>query len=106
MISIIATLFGVAVSLGLGTLQINAGLGEVFGVPSGTTLQMLIIAVTAVGYMLSASTPIEKGVNFLSQVSIVLAVVLLAYIIIVGLTLLQLNSLTLGIGDLPPDWSP
>ena len=98
-ISIVATLFGVAVSLGLGTLQINAGLGEVFGVPSGTGLQMVIIGVTAVGYMLSASTPIEKGVNYLSQASIVLAVVLLAYIIVLGPTLLQLNSLTQGIGD-------
>ena len=98
-ISIVATLFGVAVSLGLGTLQINAGLGEVFGVPSGTVLQMVIIAITAVGYMLSASTPIEKGVNYLSQASIVLAVVLMAYFIVLGPTLLQLNSLTQGVGD-------
>ncbi len=98
-ISIVATLFGVAVSLGLGTLQINAGLGEVFGIPSGTTLQMAIIAITAIGYMLSAATPIDKGVNILSQLSIVLAVVLLAYIVVLGPTLLQLNSLTQGLGD-------
>ncbi|MBA2551284.1 MAG: BCCT family transporter [Nocardioidaceae bacterium] len=98
-ISIIATLFGVAVSLGLGTLQINAGLGEAFGVPMGIPVQMIIIAVTAAGYMLSASTPIEKGVNFLSQTSIVLAVVLLAYLVVVGPTILQLNAFTQGIGD-------
>ena len=98
-ISIIATLFGVAVSLGLGTLQINAGLGEVFGLPIGVPLQLTIISVTAVGYMLSASTPIEKGVNYLSQASIVLAVVLLAYIVVVGPTILQLNALTEGVGD-------
>jgi len=98
-ISIIATLFGVAVSLGLGTLQINAGLGEVFGIPSGIPLQMLIITVTAVGYMLSASTPIEKGVNMLSQASIVLAVVLLAYFVVVGPTVLQANAGTQAIGD-------
>jgi len=98
-ISIVATLFGVAVSLGLGTLQINAGLGEVFGLPTGTALQMVIITVTAVGYMLSASTPIEKGVNILSQASVVLAVVLLAYFVVLGPTLLQLNSMTQGIGD-------
>ncbi|CAN5162347.1 BCCT family transporter [soil metagenome] len=98
-ISIIATLFGVAVSLGLGTLQINAGLGEAFGVPMGIPVHMIIIAVTAAGYMLSASTPIEKGVNFLSQTSIVLAVVLLAYVVVVGPTILQLNAFTQGIGD-------
>jgi glycine betaine transporter len=98
-ISIIATLFGVAVSLGLGTLQINAGLGEVFGVPSGIPLQLTIITVTAVGYMLSASTPIEKGVNILSQSSIVLAAVLLAYFVVVGPTVLQANAGTQAIGD-------
>ncbi|MEJ7757425.1 MAG: BCCT family transporter [Nocardioidaceae bacterium] len=86
-------------SLGLGAKQIDAGLGEVFGAPSGKSLQMIIIAVTVAGYMLSASTPIEKGVNYLSQASIVLAVVLLAYFFVVGPTLLQFNALTQGIGD-------
>ncbi|CAA9419765.1 MAG: High-affinity choline uptake protein BetT [uncultured Rubrobacteraceae bacterium] len=93
-IAILATLFGVAVSLGLGTLQIDAGLGEAFGLPSGVGLQMGIIAVTAVAYMLSASTPINKGVNILSQTSMLLAFVLLVYFLIVGPTLLQLNTFT------------
>jgi glycine betaine transporter len=98
-LAIIATLFGVAVSLGLGTLQINAGLGEVFGLPSGVVLQLAIIAVTALAYMLSASTPIEKGINFLSQASMVLAAILLAYFFLgVGPTLLQLNFFTQEIG--------
>ena len=68
-IAILATLFGVAVSLGLGTLQIAAGLNAVFGIPSGIPVLLVIIAVTAVAYMLSASTPLEKGVNILSQAS-------------------------------------
>ena len=98
-IAIIATLFGVAVSLGLGTLQINAGLGAVFGLPSGLLLQLVIIAVTAGAYLLSASTPIEKGINWLSQASMVLAAVLLAYFLaVVGPTLLALNTFTQEIG--------
>ena len=60
-LAIIATLFGVAVSLGLGTLQIAAGLTAVFGIPSTVVLLLVIIAVTAVAYMLSACTPLEKG---------------------------------------------
>src|SRR3712207_1727387 len=59
-IAILATLFGVAVSLGLGTLQIAAGLNSVFGVPSTIFVLLVIIAVTAVAYMLSASTPLDK----------------------------------------------
>jgi len=97
-ISIIATLFGVAVSLGLGTLQIAAGLNAVFGVPSTIALLLIIIAVTAVAYMLSASTPLEKGINYLSQGSMYLAVLLLGYFIVVGPTLLQLNTFTQEIG--------
>ncbi len=97
-IAILATLFGVAVSLGLGTLQIASGLNTVFGIPSTIIVLLVIIAVTAVAYMLSASTPIDKGINILSQASMYLAVVLLIYFLIVGPTLLQLNSFTQEIG--------
>ncbi|MDQ3664216.1 MAG: BCCT family transporter [Actinomycetota bacterium] len=97
-IAIVATLFGVAVSLGLGTLQLDAGLGEAFGAPSGIALQLVIIAVTAVGYMLSASTPIEKGINWLSQASMVLAALMLVVFFVLGPSILQLNSLTEGTG--------
>jgi len=97
-LAIVATLFGVAVSLGLGTLQLDAGLGAAFGAPSGLTLQLIIIAVTAVGYMLSASTPLEKGINWLSQGSMVLAGLLLVVFLVLGPTLLQLNAMTEGVG--------
>ena len=97
-LAIIATLFGVAVSLGLGTLQIAAGLNAVFGLPNGVGMMLLIIGVTAVAYMLSASTPIEKGVNFLSQASMYLAFLLLIYFMVVGPTLLQLNTFTQELG--------
>src|SRR5215207_11533780 len=97
-IAILATLFGVAVSLGLGTLQIAAGLGKVFGLPNGIPLMLIIIAVTAVAYMLSASTPIDKGVNYLSQASMYLAFILLIYFLVIGPTILQLNTFTQEVG--------
>ena len=97
-IAILATLFGVAVSLGLGTLQIASGLNSVFGVPSTVVVLLIIIAITGVAYMLSASTPLDKGINFLSQASMYLALLLLVYFLIVGPTLLQLNSFTQEIG--------
>jgi glycine betaine transporter len=52
--------------LGLGTLQIASGLNSVFGVPSTILVLLIIIAITGVAYMLSASTPLDKGINFLS----------------------------------------
>src|SRR3712207_9178523 len=48
--------------------------------------------------MLSASTPIDKGVNFLSQASMYLAFLLLVYFLVVGPTLLQLNTFTQELG--------
>ncbi len=97
-IAMLATLFGVAVSLGLGTLQIAAGLNVVFGLPDGVGMLLLIIGVTAAAYMLSASTPIEKGVNYLSQASMYLAFLLLIYFMVVGPTILQLNAFTQKLG--------
>jgi glycine betaine transporter len=97
-LAILATLFGVAVSLGLGTLQIAAGLNKVFGLPDGIGMMLIIIAVTAIAYMLSASTPIDKGVNILSQASMYLAFLLLLYFLVVGPTLLQLNTFTQELG--------
>src|SRR5215210_2495486 len=97
-IAILATLFGVAVSLGLGTLQIAAGLNKVFGLPNGIPLMLIIIGVTAVAYMLSASTPIDKGVNYLSQASMYLAFLLLIYFLVIGPTILQLNTFTQELG--------
>ncbi len=97
-LAILATLFGVAVSLGLGTLQIAAGLNSVFGLPDGIGMLLVIIAVTAVAYMLSAATPIEKGVNYLSQASMYLAFLLLIYFLVVGPTILQLNTFTQELG--------
>ncbi len=84
-VALVATLFGVAVSLGLGTVQIGAGFDETFGIPNAIGLQLVIIAVTAAGYMISASTPISKGVNYLSQASIYVAGVLLVFFLVMAL---------------------
>ncbi len=99
-------MFGVAVSLGLGTLQIGAGFDQTFGIPNGIGLQLIIIAVTAAGYMISASTPIEKGVNRLSQASIYVAAVVLLFFLIVGPTVTQINAFTQGTGDYMGDLIP
>ncbi len=98
-LAILATLFGIAVSLGLGTLQIEAGLSQAFGAPDGLGMQLGIIGVTAAGYMISASTPIERGIRGLSNLSMVIAVMLLGYFLVVGPTLLELNAMTQGVGD-------
>ena len=105
-LAIIATLFGVAVSLGLGTLQIASGLSEVFGVPGGALTIVAVLAVTAVAYLLSAATGIERGVKWLSNASVVVAAALVAYFLVAGPTVLQLNALTQGTGSYLADLVP
>ncbi len=98
-LAILATLFGIAVSLGLGTLQIEAGLSQAFGAPEGLGVQLSIMGITAAAYMLSAATPLDRGIRGLSNLSMVMAVMLLGYFLVVGPTLLELNTMTQGLGD-------
>lgn len=98
-LAVLATLFGIAVSLGLGTLQIEAGLSQAFGAPDGLGVQLGIIGLTAAAYMLSAATPVDRGIRGLSNLSMVVAVMLLGYFLVVGPTVLELNAMTQGLGD-------
>ena len=98
-LAVLATLFGIAVSLGAGTLQIEAGLSQAFGAPEGLGVQLGIMGVTAAAYMLSAATPLERGIRSLSNLSMVVAVMLLGYFLVVGPTVLELNTMTQGLGD-------
>src|SRR3712207_2210930 len=97
--AVLAVLFGVAVSLGSAGLQLTAGLGETFGTPTGIAVQLLVIGVTTVAFMISASTAVEKGINYLSQISMYVAAVLLVFFLVMGPTAVQLGALTQGIGD-------
>ena len=92
-LAIVATLFGVAVSLGLGALQVNGGLNFLFDVPNGATVQIIIIAVIFVLYMTSAATGIDKGIRYLSNLNMVLGVLLVLFIFILGPTVLIIGSL-------------
>ena len=83
-LAVFATLFGTTTSLGLGALQINNGLGSLFGVPVNNVTQVLIIAATTAVFTMSAVTGVSKGIKFLSQASTVMAIALFVFILIVG----------------------
>lgn len=97
-ITIFATIVGVATTLGFGAIQINGGLKYLFGIPINITIQIIIIAITTVFFLASALSGIGKGVKILSNVNAILACGLLAIAIIVGPSLLIMNTFvdTLG----------
>jgi BCCT family betaine/carnitine transporter len=87
-LAVFATLFGLATSLGLGAQQATAGLEYLFGIPAGdTTMVLLIMGITAVA-LLSVMLGVDKGVQRLSQLNMSLAFLLLAFVVVVGPTLL------------------
>ena len=92
-LAILATVFGVAVSLGLGALQVNGGLNFLFEVPNAVTVQIIVIAIIFVLYMISAATGIDKGIRYLSNLNMVLGVLLVAFLFVVGPTVLIIGSL-------------
>ncbi len=92
-LAILATLFGVAVSLGLGALQVNGGLNFLFEVPNAVSVQITIIVVIFALYMVSAATGIDKGIRYLSNLNMVLGVLLVLFIFVLGPTVLIVGSL-------------
>ncbi|PIC64886.1 glycine/betaine ABC transporter permease [Sporosarcina sp. P13] len=97
-LAVFATAFGVATTLGFGAVQINAGLNYLFGIEIGTFSQFVIIAIVTVLFIMSAWTGLSKGIKYLSNTNLVLAVVLLVFIVILGPTLLIMNVFTDSIG--------
>ncbi|MGO4889810.1 BCCT family transporter [Anaerobacillus sp. MEB173] len=97
-LAVFATVVGVATTLGFGATQINGGLSYLFGIPNNILVQFIIVAVVTVLFMISAWTGLGKGIKYLSNTNMVLAVALLALMFITGPTILILNMFTDTIG--------
>jgi glycine betaine transporter len=99
-IAVFATVVGVATTLGFGAIQINGGLAYLIdGIPEDSfAVQLSIIGVVTVLFMISAWSGLSKGIKYLSNTNMVLAVALLGMVIIFGPTLLIFNTLIDSIG--------
>ncbi len=100
MLAIFATLFGSAASLGLGALQIRSGLEIVGGIGQvGNSILVGIIAVLTVAFVLSAVSGVAKGIQWLSNINMVLAIGLAAFVFVLGPTVFILNLVPTSIGS-------
>ncbi|SET29240.1 glycine betaine transporter [Oceanobacillus limi] len=97
-IVVFATVFGVATSLGFGAIQISGGLSFVFGIDQTFMFQLLIIVIVTVLYMISASTGLNKGIKYLSNANIVLAISLMLFLLFLGPTNFIMNLFTTSFG--------
>jgi len=109
-LAVVATLFGLATSLGIGAQQASSGLEFLFGIPATIQVQTLIISgITAIA-IFSVIRGLDKGVRILSNINITMAAVLLLFVILAGPTFQILSSfgpnLVNYVADMVPlsDW--
>ncbi|MGM0854244.1 MAG: glycine betaine uptake BCCT transporter [Bacillota bacterium] len=97
-VAVFATIFGVAISLGIGAQQINSGLNYLMGTPIDFKVQLIIMGVATVLFITSAATGLSKGIKYLSNANMVLAVLLFIVFLIAGPTqfVLELFLTTFG----------
>lgn len=98
-ISVVATVIGVATTLGFGAVQINGGLSYLYGIPADFLTQIIIVLTVTVLFIASAWTGLGKGIKILSNVNMILAGVLLLFMLILGPTQLILNLFTNTLGS-------
>ena len=99
-LAVFATVVGVAVSLGMGALQINGGLNYLFGVPNTIWVQAIIIVIVTILFIMSAWSGLSRGIQYLSNLNISLGAVLMIAVLIIGPTVLILNMMTSSTGSL------
>ena len=98
-LAIFATLFGSATSLGLGALQISGGLNYlVDAIPNSTFVAVVIIVLLTAAFIVSAVSGVHRGIQWIANTNMVLAVLLLFFLFVVGPTVFILNTFVESLG--------
>lgn len=98
-LAVVSTIFGVATTLGLGALQINSGLASAELMEYDVGSQFLIMAGLGLLFTVSAVTPLETGIRYVSNANMVLAAGLLLFVLALGPTAFVFGELTQTIGE-------
>jgi len=96
--AVLGTMFGIATSLGLGVLQVNAGFSHLFGIPSSLWVQVALIAVITAMATGSVVSGLDKGIRRLSELNIGIALALLLFVLATGSTVFLLKAFVQNIG--------
>lgn len=97
-LSVLATLFGLATSLGLGVQQISSGLDYLFGLPSSTGTAVLLVAVITLFAVMSVAAGLDRGVKRLSTANMYMAAAFMLFLLLVGPTVYILKVFTQNLG--------
>ena len=97
--AVLGTIFGVATSLGIGVVFLNQGLNILFDVPVGLGAQIGLVVLAVAMAAVSATTGVDKGIRFLSQLNVILALGLAAFVLLTGRTSFILNAVVMNVGE-------
>ena len=98
-IGILAVVFGIAGSLAMGTLMTRSGLTEVFGTPADNMMSFYILVAMTVMFLISACTGVDKGIKFLSNFNMVVAMIIMLFVLFAGPTTFIFDVFVTSIGD-------
>jgi len=94
----VGTLLGVSTSLGLGAMQVNAGMTQFSNLPQTTEVQVWLIALITLIATISVVSGIHRGIQRLSQLNLLFAALLMLFVFIAGPTLYILETFTGSLG--------
>lgn len=94
----LGTIFGLATSLGFGVMQINSGLNYLFGLEVSTTVQMVLIVLITLVATGSVMAGLDSGVRRLSELNMILAIALMAFVLVSGPTVHLMQTLVQNTG--------
>ena len=92
-VAVLATLFGLSVSLGFGAEQIAGGLNYLFGVSPGNATKVILIILIISVALVSVVAGLDKGVKRLSEINMTMAGLLMLFVIIAGPTLVIFTTI-------------
>ncbi len=97
-LSVVATLFGLAASLGFGAQQIASGLHYRFGTPNDVWMQVGLIGGITLAATISVVLGLDKGIRVLSELNIKLGAVFLALMLLLGPTFFLMEGFIQTVG--------
>lgn len=97
-VALVGTLFGVATSLGLGVVQISAGLESAGIIEASDFINVVLIVIITGAVLFSVLSGVSKGMKWLSNINLVLAGIIVVFILIVGPTQFLLRDFVQSIG--------
>ncbi|MGV3278236.1 BCCT family transporter [Rickettsiales bacterium LUAb2] len=98
-LAIVGVMFGLATSLGLGAIQLNSGLNFLFDISINTTVQIIIIIVVTSIATISVASGLDKGIKWLSNVNLFLAILLMTAVLLVSNTTALIQIFVQNIGN-------